>query len=97
MVKLIKGSIEYIPVNIKDLLNNLSTLVGITVTHTVKKKDGTAVVTDQPCVINGMVASCLVNTTGAGYPTATKYDLFVKIALAPETIVLYAGEFEVNA
>jgi hypothetical protein len=92
-VKLNKGTVEHVPVNVADRLGNLTDLSTTMPKFDLKKHDGTAVITDQAAdtVVGAMTAYCLINTTTLDIGL---YNLFLKFSLSPEFPVL--GPFEIE-
>lgn len=76
-----KGTIEPILVGLRDRLENLTDLSGVTnLKFDVKKKsDGSAVSSNLTCTFEEMTAICLIDTTLAGYVAGGgTYKLYLK-------------------
>jgi hypothetical protein len=80
-MELVKGTVEYIRVNVKDRLGTLTTLSGTSPKFDVYGPDGTEVVTQANATSVGMEAFCLVDTTALAYGA---YKLFLNFQIAPE-------------
>jgi len=96
MLELVKGTIEHIPVNVRDRLNNLTDLGGTSPTYLVRKeKDEDIVITERPADLTvpaGMTAYCLIDTTGLD---KDRYELLLRFQLLPEVPFLGPFDFEV--
>jgi hypothetical protein len=94
-IELVKGTIEHIQVDVRDRLNSLTDLAGTNSTYDVRKEtDGSAVagMTGLPCVVVGMSAFCLIDTTSMN---KDRYELLVRFNAAPEIPYLGPFDFEV--
>jgi hypothetical protein len=96
LIELEKGTVEYIPVNVKDRLGNLTDLAATTPTYLVRKEsDGTVVISERPADLTtpaGMTAYCLIDTTGLA---KDRYELLLRFQLLPEVPFLGPYDFEV--
>lgn len=94
MIKLTKGTIEYIVVNVKDRLSHLITLDGSDPTFDVKKRGAEDLEVENEDAINeGMNVLCLVDTTDLDVDI---YELFVSFENFPEQPKLGPFAFEVS-
>lgn len=96
MDELIKGSKEYMPVKVADRLDGISTLDGIVINFRVTNDDDLPdeIVAWTGCVNQGMIALPLIDTALVGFVPG-KYNLYVRVNVAPEVPVLGPFEFMV--
>jgi len=94
MIQLVSGTIEHLPVNVRDRLNNLTTLDGVPVTYLVRKEsDRTTVLAETQASTMGMTAFCLIDTTTL---TQDRYELLVRMDVAGNELPLLGPfDFEV--
>jgi hypothetical protein len=97
MEVLTRGTKEYLVVEITDTLNNLTTLSGADPTFDVVTDDDdeTAIVTGQSCIIQDMLALCLMDTTDEAFAEGN-YKAFVKFNALPEVPRLGPFRFRVD-
>lgn len=94
MIELLKGTIEHIPINVKDRLGNLTDLAGTSPTFLVRKESDPSaiVIAEGPADLTvpaGMTAYCLVDTTTLD---EDRYELLLRFQLLPE--VPFLGPFD---
>lgn len=93
MERLAKGTIENLYIDVKDRLNNLTTLDGLTLTWEVKGDEDESIA-NGPASNDDMLVICgPLNTTTW---EQDEYDLYVIIANPPETIRLGPFRFVVD-
>lgn len=93
MIEVVADSIEYIPVDIRDLLKGITTLEGTNPHFDWRAENSDVwIAQNQSCIVDGMRLLCLVNTTGVDPST---YELFVIWTLAPETPRLGPVKFNI--
>lgn len=96
MLELTKGTIEHVPVNVRDRLGALTDLSGTAPTfHVRKESDGTVVIADTAADLltpAGMTAYCLIDTTTLAQD---RYELLLRFQLLPEIPLLGPFDFEV--
>lgn len=97
MEVLTRGTKEYLIVEITDTLSNLTTLVGADPTFDVVTDDDeeTAVITGQSCIVQNMLALCLMDTTDPDFEEG-QYKAFVKFNALPEVPRLGPFRFRVD-
>jgi hypothetical protein len=88
-----KGSVEPLLVPVRDRLNNITTLTGVSslLFDTKKKSDNAAVETSVPVTLDPdwpMTAICLITTTLSGYVGGEEYKLYLKYTAGSEAPVL---------
>lgn len=96
-----KGSIEPLLVVLRDRLENVITLAGVTSLQfdTKKKSDGSAVQSNVAAILDTdfpMTASCSINTTLAAYVAGEEYKLYIKYTSGSESPVLGPQFFRVE-
>jgi hypothetical protein len=87
MRELVKGTIEYIPVDVVDRSGQLTDLTPTQPRYSVRLRtddDGTYQITDFQADVDGMTALCLIDTTEAGFDVGI-YQLFLVFDNDPET------------
>lgn len=85
IVRLTPGTIEQVVVELAELLGNLTSLAGVSdLQFDLVQADPaeTAVITDEPCVYDGMKALPLIDTTGLD---EGDYNLYIHFSVLPET------------
>lgn len=87
------GSKQYVVVTVRDSSAVITTLEDATdVSYTIKKSDGTAMVTDEAIdTIDAMKLKCLVDTSVAGLGgawAALRYNMWVKFTKGDQSPVL---------
>jgi hypothetical protein len=95
MIKLTKGTVEHIPINVSDRLGGLTDLTGTNPTFDVRREsDETAVagMTGLAPTTTGMTAFCLIDTTNMA---KDRYELLLRFHTAPEIPYLGPFDFEV--
>jgi hypothetical protein len=94
MIQLTQGTIEHLPVNIRDRTGNLTTLDSVPTTYLVRKESDKATeVVETQAVTIGMTAFCLIDTTNM---PLDRYELLVRIDIAgSEKPLLGPFDFEV--
>jgi hypothetical protein len=91
-VRLTRGTKESVQVQVTDATNNMNDLSGTSPHFDVKEDDGTAVVTNQAATADGMLISCLCDTTT--WDTDLQHvNLYVKFTAGSEVPRL--GPFDV--
>lgn len=97
MVTLAKGTIEFLPIKVGDLLENIATLDGLGLTHDLYKADEaeTVVYLSQSTLNDGMIALPLIDTTPVGI-TEGDYNCYIKFSSAPEIPRLGPFRFRVD-
>lgn len=90
MIELIKGTIEHVPINVKDRLNSLTDLAGTSPTYFVRREadPSDVVITERAADLTtpaGMVAYCLIDTTTIDQD---RYELCLRFQLLPEVPLL---------
>lgn len=97
-VELVKGTIEHVPVNVKDRMGDLTDLAGTTPMFKVRKESDESTVIDWTAADltspAGMTAHCLINTTLVAV-TKDRYELLLRFQLLPEIPILGPFDFEV--
>lgn len=85
MVTLTKGTKEYVPIKVINVLGNLATLDSTGLTHDLYKDDEaeTLVYANQSTTNDGLVALPLIDTTDPGFQEGT-YNIFIKFNALPE-------------
>src|SRR5262245_53161633 len=98
MESLVKGSIEYLVVDVDDELGNLTTLTGTNPTFTTRTSDDaeTVIQSNTAAGVSGLRALCLIDTTLAGYAVAKRYKLTLKFTNLPEVPILGPYEFKID-
>jgi len=92
-----RGTVEHIPVDIADRLQNLTSLDGTAARYDIRAHGSTSwVVQSQSATTIGMTVYCLVDTTTPAYATSGRYELFVQFDNLPEHPRLGPFDFEVN-
>ena len=102
MVTLTKGTKEYVPIKILNVLGDLATLDGTGLTHDLFKDDEaeTQIYLAQATINDGMIALPLIDTTlQGGAPLADlipegDYSIFLKFTFLPEVPRL--GPFKIR-
>lgn len=92
-IKLPAGTIEFIPVTVKDRLGGLTSLEGLTCQFRVVDDQGEEIVDWASASVSGMRILSLLDTTSLD---ADDYDLFVKVIVPPEEIILGPFRFTVG-
>jgi hypothetical protein len=93
--RLAKGTIEHVIVEVKDVLENLATLVGTSpVFSTRLEYESTYIEQDIAASVIGLKAFCLIDTTQVGYVVGV-YNLFLQFNNLPEVPRLGPMNFEV--
>lgn len=97
MVTLTKGTVEFLPIKLQDILENMPTLDGLGLTHDLYKADEaeTVVYVNQSTLNDGLIALPLIDTTPAGI-TEGDYNCYLKFTLAPEIPRLGPFRFRVD-
>jgi hypothetical protein len=97
MVTLTKGTIEFLPIKVTDVLENLTTLDGLGVSHDLFKADEaeTMIYQGQSTMNDGMIALPLIDTTPVTI-TEGDYNCFIKFNNAPEIPRLGPFRFRVD-
>lgn len=92
MEKLVKGTIEFLPVIVEDRLGSITTLDGHTTSYRLDDENDVVKVAWTACNTDVMTALPLINTT-----TLEKliHRLYIKVDVAPEYPILGPFEFEV--
>lgn len=97
-IELVKGTIEHVPVNVRDRVGELTDLAGTTPMFKVRKESDESTIIDWTAADlttpAGMTAHCLIDTTPAGV-TKDRYELLLKFSLMPEIPILGPFDFEV--
>lgn len=87
MITLVKGTIENVPVDVADVLHELTTLDGIDVVYNVRNRSGADWLVDlQPISTNAdtpLIAYCLIDSTPDEWDTGI-YQIFLTFDLTPE-------------
>ena len=96
MLRLNKGTVEYLPVQVSDRLAGISSLDGYTIQFRVTDRDEVVVQDWTNCNNDGMTVMALIDTTGSDFDDGGTYKLYIKIAINPEVPVLGPIEFEVS-
>lgn len=96
-----KGSVEPLLVVLRDRLENVFTLAGVTSLQfdTKKKSDNAAIQTSVAAILDPdfpMTASCLINTALAGYVSGEEYKLYIKYTSGSDAPVLGPQFFRVE-
>lgn len=84
MVKLDKGSIEYVPCKITDALDNITDLTGTNPQYQFGIKDANDLSSLASAVIDDtdkMLLLCLIDTSALAVGS---YDLYIQFAIAPQ-------------
>jgi hypothetical protein len=96
LIELVKGTIEHIPVNVRDRLGNLTDLGGTAPTYLVRKESDESVVIAETAadltIPAGMTAYCLIDTTTLD---KDRYELLLRFNLLPEVPLLGPFDFEI--
>lgn len=95
VVRIAKGSKEYIDVQVVDETGVVTTLVGSTPKFDTEDDTNVAVQTAVNCVVggDGMLLQCLIDTTLAGYVAGNHYRLWVYWTIGSE--VPREGPFDI--
>lgn len=96
MLRLNKGTVEYLPVQVSDRLGGISSLDGYTIQFRVTDRDEVVVQDWTNCNNDGMTVMALIDTTGSDFADGGTYKLYIKITINPEIPVLGPIEFEVS-
>jgi hypothetical protein len=92
MIQLSKGTIEHLPVNVRDRLGNLTTLDGVGTTFIVRREtDRTEALAESPADTVGLTAFCLINTTNL---VEDRYELLVRLNIPGSNEVPLLGPFD---
>jgi hypothetical protein len=91
-LKIAKGSIEFVPVFVKDRLLALSTLTGITCEFRIDDDNGEEIQDWTVASTVDMTAMCLVDSTSLD---TDEYDLFLRLTILPEMPILGPFRFEI--
>lgn len=82
MIELTAGTVEYIPVEVRDRLKAIDTLVGTNPVFEYRLEGlDTYIQTNQSCIVDEMRLLCLINTSSLAVGS---YELFVDFAIAPQ-------------
>lgn len=93
MIEIVANSIEYVPVDVRDRLKEISSLEDTSPKFDWRLEGSDLwIAQNQSCIVNGMQLLCLVNTTGR---TPSTYELFVIFTLAPEVPRLGPVKFNI--
>jgi hypothetical protein len=84
MDTIVSGSIEYLSVKWTDRRSQVSNLATLAPTFDVLDKDDVAKQTAVTCIVDGMVANCLIDTTSGGNWVSGIYRLYVRFTASPE-------------
>lgn len=83
MIEIVANSVEYVPVDVRDRLKEVSSLEDTSPKFDWRLEGSDSwVAQNQSCIVSDMQLLCLVNTTGMD---PSSYELFVIFTLAPET------------
>lgn len=95
METLTKGTKEYLPIKVKNIIGSFTTLDGTGLEFDLYKANEaeTAVLTAQPSANDGMIALPLIDTTGL---TEGDYVVFIKFTALPEVPRLGPFRFRVD-
>lgn len=104
MVTLTKGTKEYVPIKLLNVLGNLTTLDGLGLKHDLFKDDEaeTEIYSGTATINDGMIALPLIDTNlQSGMPAADlvpegDYNIFLDFTLAPEHPRLGPFKFRVD-
>jgi hypothetical protein len=82
VIELTAGTVEYIPVEVRDRLKAIDTLAGTNAVFEYRLEGADVYIqTNQSCIVDEMQLLCLIDTT----PLAVgSYELFVDFAIAPQ-------------
>lgn len=85
MVTLTKGTVEFVPIRVADVLKNVLTLDGLGLSHDLYKTDEaeTVVYVNQSTLNDDMTALPLIDTTPVAI-TEGDYNIYIKFNNAPE-------------
>ena len=93
MIQLTKGTIEHLPVNIRDRLGGLTSLDNVTTTYLIRKEtDRVEAIAESPADTVGMTAFCLIDSTDL---EQDRYELLVRLDTGSEQPLLGPFNFEV--
>lgn len=94
MIQLTKGSIEHLPVNVRDRLGTLTSLDTVPTTYFVRKEtDRSSALAEATANTIGMTVFCLIDTTTLAQD---RYELLVRIDIpGSEKPLLGPFNFEV--
>jgi len=96
LIELVKGTVEHVPVNVRDRLGELTDLDGTAPKFWVRRESDKEIVIAETnadlTVPAGMTAHCLIDTTDVDI-IPDRYELLVKFTLLPETPVLGPFDF----
>lgn len=86
-VKLVKGSVQYVPIKVTDALGNLLTLDGADLRYSLYKADDaeTPEVENAAASNDDMLALPLIDTTTL---EEGLYNLFISFVASPQTVIL---------
>lgn len=97
-IELVKGTIEHVPVSVRDRMGELTDLAGAAPVFLVRKESDESTVIDWTAadltVPAGMTAYCLIDTTPVGIPK-DRYELLLRFNLLPEIPVLGPFDFDI--
>lgn len=94
MIQLPKGTVEHLPINVRDRLGNISSLDNVTATFLVRKeKDRSEALPEAPATTIGLTAYCKINTATLD---EDRYELMLRLAVTADEIPLLGPfDFEV--
>lgn len=97
MIRIAKGSKEYLPVKVTDVLDGLDTLDGTAPKFDVHRNDAaeTSILSNQAADNQGMIALCLIDSTLAAF-TEGDYMLYLEFDALPEQPRLGPMHFRVD-
>ncbi len=95
METLTKGTKEYLPIKVKNILGTFATLDGTGLTYDLYRADEaeTPILTGQPANNDGMIALPLIDATGL---VEGDYNVFIKFTALPEVPRLGPFTFRVD-
>ena len=92
MIQLSKGTIEHLPVSVRDRLGNLTTLDGVGTTFLVRKEsDRTTAVPETSATTTGLTAYCLIDTNDL---PEDRYELLVRLNISGSDEIPLLGPFD---
>ncbi len=94
MFLLANGTKEFIAVDLVDLTGAITDLSTYLPKFSVKKADGTAVVTLVAATASLMRINCLIDTVGVAYTTGL-HKLYVSFTIGSEIPLIFASDFQV--
>jgi hypothetical protein len=92
MIQLSKGTIEHLPVSVRDRLGNLTTLDGVGTTFIVRREtDRSEAVAESQAETVGLTAFCLIDTNDLA---EDRYELLVRLNISGSDEVPLLGPFD---